>query len=429
MKIALLGYGIEGESTYLYLKTLYPDAQFVIYDQAAQAKKQLPSGVVFKGGVSSFHNIDADMVVRTPAIRPDSITTRGEVTSATKLFFAACPAPIIGVTGSKGKGTTASLIASILRASGRKVHLVGNIGEPALAALDDITIDDVVVYELSSFQLWDMKASPQVAVVLMIEADHLDVHRDMDEYLAAKAQITAYQQADDTVVYNEENVYARAIGVASTADHKIPYPQPQFAHVEEEYFYYDKTKLCPVSALKLPGGHNQQNALAAIAAAWPWVKDGAVIAAGLSAFTGLPHRLKLVREVAQVRYYDDSNGTTPGSAIAALRAFSQPKVVILGGSAKGADFGELANEVKKASIRQVLLIGQEAARIGAALDAAGVTQYRILHDVTMSDIVHQAHEVAQPNDVVILSPACASFGMFKNYQDRGEQFIGAVNKL
>lgn len=428
MKIALLGYGLEGESAYNYLRSLHPSAEIFVYDQAETTKQELPTDVTFVGGVKDFHDIDADLVVRTPSIRPDAVTSKGEITSVTKLFFDACPAPIIGVTGSKGKGTTASLTASILHAGGYTSHLVGNIGEPALDVLAKVQSGDVVVYELSSFQLWDLEKSPQVGVVLMIEADHMDIHSGMDEYVAAKANIAKYQQTSNTLVFNGNNEYARAIAKESNGE-KIPYPSQQYAHIEGDYFYYGATQLCLVSALHLPGEHNIENACAAITAAWAWVQDGEAIAQGLRDFSGLPHRLKFVREVGEVKYYDDSIATTPGSAIAALRAFTQPKVVILGGSSKGADFTELAQEIVKSTIRRIIVMGSEADNIAVALDAVGVSDYCLMREATMRDVVARAEEVAEPGDVVVLSPACASFGMFKNYKDRGEQFIAAVEEL
>lgn len=428
MKIALLGYGLEGESAYNYLKKLHPGAEISVYDQAETTKQDLPSDVAFIGGIETFQDIDADLVVRTPSIRPDSVTSKGEITSVTKLFFDACTVPIIGVTGSKGKGTTASMIASILQAGGYTAHLIGNIGEPALDALVELKEDDIVVYELSSFQLWDLHKSPQVGVVLMIEADHLDIHKSMGEYVAAKAKIAKYQQAGDTLVFNGENEYSRDIAKESIGE-KIPYPSQQYAHVEGDYFHYGTAQLCLVSALHLPGEHNLENACAAIDAVWSWVQDGEAIAQGLGDFDGLPHRLKLVREVSEVKYYDDSIATTPGSAIAALRAFAQSKVIILGGSSKGADFTELAQEIATSDIRRTIIMGSEADHIANSLDAAGVSDYCLMREATMREVVARAEEVAEPGDVVVLSPACASFGMFKNYKDRGEQFIAAVEEL
>ena len=425
MKIAIAGYGTEGKSNYAYFAAKGYDV--IIVDEHDVTDAPVDASVIT--GENAFEKLNGfDMVVRTAGLAPRKIRTDGKVWSATNEFFANCPAPIIGVTGSKGKGTTCSLITSILRAAGHTVHLVGNIGVPALDVLPEITADDIVVYELSSFQLWDLEKSPQVAVVLMIEPDHLDVHADFDEYVAAKANITMHQAPLDTLIYNAHNDASAGIASRSQAA-TVPFPSLQTAHVHDEAFWYGDRRLCDVGALKLPGAHNLDNACAAIDAVWRWVQDGDAIATGLSTFTGLPHRLKFVRELASVSYYDDSIATTPGSAIAAMEAFDRPKILILGGSSKGADFAEVAQVAKKSNVRKVLLIGAEAARIRPLLERSGVPFRDLGENVTMQEIVTTAKDEAQPGDVVVLSPACASFGMFKNYADRGNQFIAAVNEL
>lgn len=425
MKIAIAGYGLEGKSNYEYFRSR---GDVTIVDEHDQIDG-LPEGVPVILGGGAFDKLQGfDLVVRTAGLNPHKIMTDGRVWSATREFFDRCQTPIIGVTGSKGKGTTASLIASILRAAGKQVELVGNIGVPALDALEAANRADMVVYELSSFQLWDLEKSPTVAVTLMIEPDHLDVHADMQDYVNAKANIARNQGPGDRVVYYEKNGYSKSIASQSIAA-KVPYPARETAHVRDGAFWYGEQYLCDVSVLTLPGRHNIENACAAIAACWPWVTDGELIGRGLAAFAGLPHRLKFVREVDGVRYFDDSIATTPGSAIAALFAFDQPKVIILGGSYKGADFTELAQIVADQDVRQVVAIGQEGERIAAMLEGRGVSVHQLGSAVTMSDIVRVAQQAAQPGDVVILSPACASFGMFKNYADRGDQFVAAVNEL
>lgn len=427
MKIAIAGYGAEGKSNYQYF--LAQGHNLTIVDER-ETLPDAPAGVPTILGPGAFEKLHGfDMVIRTAGLAPRKIVTDGMIWSATNEFFAQCQAPIIGVTGSKGKGSTASLIASILQADGQTVHLVGNIGVPALNELAHIRKDDIVVYELSSFQLWDIKTSPQVAVVLMIEPDHLDVHKDMAEYVEAKAQIARFQSADDLVVYKVANQYSEAIAEGSAA-RAVPFQSDAFAHVQDGYFWYGEQQLCSVDALQLPGVHNQDNACAAIAATWERLADTESIARGLTAFTGLPHRLKFVREVQGVGYYDDSIATTPGSVIAALAAFEQPKVLILGGSSKGADFTELATAVAAANVRAVILIGAEADHIERSLREAGYdAAHNLGANVTMQTVVTQAATLSQPGDVVILSPSCASFGMFKNYADRGDQFIEAVTQL
>lgn len=428
MKVAILGYGKEGHSALRYYRE--KNAEITVFDEDAAAEAQLPVGVAFKGGKDCFSEASGfDVVVRSPAIHPGRITTDGRITDSTKIFFAECPAPIIGVTGTKGKGTVSSLIFEMLKNAGVGVHLAGNIGVPMLDILPDVRVDDVVVLELSSFQLWQLKASPDVAVVLMIEPDHLEVHANMNEYVGAKANIAKWQADGDLVIFHPDNTYAELIASRS-AGTKLRYGKPPAAHVKAGNFMVDEHKLCSSSNLLIPGKHNIDNACAAITAAWQYTHNIAAIVQALASFKGLPHRLGLVREVEGISYYDDSIATTPGSAIAAIEAFKAPKILILGGSAKGADFTELAKKVKKAKMRRVLLIGDEATRIKAAFDKAGFKDYDVLGTkTTMKKIVKAAAAAAEKDDVVILSPACASFGMFKNYGDRGEQFVEAVEGL
>ncbi len=427
MEIAILGYGVEGESVYKYYHAKYPDAEFTAYDNKSEPKNPLPAGMEFAGGVSDFKGISADLAIKTPAIPPSIVEVSGEVTTMTREFLKNCPAPVIGVTGSKGKGTTASLIKSILDAAGKKTWLVGNIGLGAFDVLDQVKPDDIVVYELSSFQLWDIDVSPHVAVVLFIEQEHLDVHASMEEYVTAKGNIAKYQKADDTIIFNRDNQYSQQIAAASSAQ-KIAYPDQQSAHVSDGYFYYGEQKICSVNSLHLKGEFNQYNACAAIDAAWPYAQDTTAIEEGLASFTGLPHRLQFVREVAGVGYYDDSIATTPSAAIAALKSFDGQKVIILGGSSKGSDFTDLGSELTKHDVHAIL-IGDEAEKIAAASEAAGFTNYEIMPDPTVEKIVARAAELAQPGATVLLSPASASFGLFKNYADRGDKFSQAVQNL
>lgn len=433
MKVALLGYGVEGEASYRYFRG--KGADITIVDENEQPKSTLPGGVKTILGPDALGTLkDFDVVVRTPQINPKKIITDGTVTSATKEFFKVCPAPIIGVTGSKGKGTTCSLIYEILKAAGRRVHLVGNIGNPALDALPRITPDDIVVFELSSFQLWDLEMSPHIAVLLMIEPDHLDVHDGMDDYIAAKAAICRFQTADDVCYHHPDNRYtARALEVAQPRSRLVRYgvQGDGGVYVKDGRFWRNQSALCSVEALRLPGAHNLDNACAAISAAMTYVDDPAAIERGLQAFTGLPHRLKFVREVRGVKYYDDSIATTPGSAIAAIRAFGQPKVLILGGSDKGADYDELVRDIIACdSMRAVVTVGVTGPVVAGKLKEAGFERLiELPHADSMKVIVDEAAHAAESGDVVILSPASASFDMFSSYAERGEAFVAAVEGL
>ncbi len=453
MKIIIAGYGLEGISSLRYFQQAFPDAEFVIADQ--KAVEDVPDGVAVRTGELVFAEQlqDADMVVRAPGVPPRLLKTSGKIWSATNEFFDKCPAPIIGVTGTKGKGTTCSLIAAILRAVGQTVHLVGNIGVPALDALPNITKNDFVVYELSSFQLWDLEKSPTIAVVLMIEPDHLEVHTDFAEYLDAKKNIRRHQGIIDTCLYHPTNKYSKEVaatpfnglldeqghatceycgGDALDFAHRYAVPDENQVYVRDGYFCVQDRRICRTDHLRLPGAHNLENACAAMSAVaeLPITVTDEQYAAGLESFTGLPHRLKFVAEKNGVKYYDDSIATTPGSAIAALRAFEAPKVLIVGGYDKGADYDEMATEIARQTVRAVIIIGANAAKIEQSLHQASVTATTVvLGQTTMVDIVAQASQLSRPGDVVILSPAAASFGMFKNYVDRGEQFVAAVEKL
>lgn len=426
MNIAIAGYGIEGKANYAYWNT--PENTLTIVD-AAEKVDDLPEGVQTILGADAFERLNGfDMVVRTASLAPSKIQTDGKIWSATNEFFTKCPAPIIGVTGTKGKGTTSSLIAAILRAAGKTVHLVGNIGLPALGELRKITADDIVVFELSSFQLWDLEKSPHVGVVLMIEPDHLNVHDGFTDYVAAKANIRRHQSETDLCVYHPNNEFSREIADATSRGSvgRFGIADDGFVYVKDGYFYVKEQKICSVEALRIPGAHNLDNACAAISAVLRFTKDTDTIEQGLQDFEGLPHRLKFIAAVGGVRYFDDSIATTPGSAIAAIHAFSEPRVLILGGSDKGGDYAELIALCKTTSTK-VVAMGETGPRIAEQCRAFGVE----CRDVQggMAEVVGLATEMADGQGVVLLSPAAASFDMFASYADRGDQFAAAVRLL
>lgn len=444
MKIALIGFGLEAKSAYDYFKSIDQNNTFEIYDENPKSKIELPSSVKFFGDFHDFSKIQADLIVRTPAVNPSRLPKNAKITSVTNLFFEKCPAPIIGVTGSKGKGTVSSFIAEILRAAGLRVRLVGNIGLPALNELSKIQKDDAVIYELSSFQLWDAQKSPHIAILNNLEVDHLDVHDGFEDYVAAKMNIAKNQTENDFFIFNVEN----SIVLKNVENLKVqlkaelqPFQDYNLAHIQEDHFLWGDEVLFETDILKIPGKHNQKNACAAMIATFDFLREkGFEIEEifdfwreGLSKFTGLPHRLKFVREFEGVRFYDDSIATTPGSAIAALNSFEKPKILILGGSNKGADLSELIEKIAKMpeqELRKVILIGAESERLAQKLISSGFERFINLGTKTnMQEVVKTAFENAKSGDVVILSPAHASFDMFKSYVDRGEQFVENVNLL
>ncbi|MES2876241.1 MAG: UDP-N-acetylmuramoyl-L-alanine--D-glutamate ligase [Patescibacteria group bacterium] len=428
MKIALAGFGQEGRISYDYWNR--DGNQLTIVDER-DAVEGLPEGTLTILGAGAFAKLsEFDLVIRSPGINPKRLPYEDKVWSATNEFFEKCPAPIIGVTGTKGKGTTSSLIASILRAAGKTVHLVGNIGVPALGELASIGADDIVVYELSSFQLWDVKKSPHVAVMLMIEPDHLDIHDDMNDYLNAKLNIVRHQTENDVSIVHRS--LSDVITLPPNRTSYMKYPDEDTVYAKDGWFYVKHQKFIQTSVLQIPGLHNIENACAAIAAAGSILSSAydseleAIFKEGLSSFAGLPHRLKFVAEKNGVEYYDDSIATTPGSAIAAIRSFERPKVLLLGGHDKGAGYDELMSVCREADAK-IIAIGANGDNLVELAAQHGVTCVRETGD--MPAIVARADEIAQPGDVVILSPAAASFDMFKSYADRGDQFIAAVRSL
>jgi UDP-N-acetylmuramoylalanine--D-glutamate ligase len=431
MNIAILGFDTEGRSSYAYF--LARGHQLTILD--AKTELAVPEGAQAVLGDTYLNGLDRfDLIVRTAGLPPGKIfdanpaLSPDKVTSQINEFFKASPTRnVIGVTGTKGKGTTSTLIARMLEAAGKDVYLAGNIGVPALDLLPKLTPDSWVVLELSSFQLSDAKYSPHIGVCLMVVPEHLNWHADFADYTHAKSNMFAQQTADDIAIYFNDNLDSKNIA-AHGAGRKIPFYTAPGAYVNDDTIVIDGQTVCDVADVQLLGKHNLQNICAAVTAVWQVTQDVAALQSVITSFSGLEHRLELVRELDNIRYYDDSFGTTPETAIVAMQAFDAPKVVILGGSDKGASYADLALAVKDSNVRKVLLIGNQADVIQAALETVGFTDFT-LGGATMQEIVNNAKAAAQPGDVVLLSTGCASFGMFKDYKDRGDQFKNAVHAL
>lgn len=431
MRIAIAGYGIEGEASCRYY--MARGDEVTVLDEREQLDRPLPEGTAAVLGSHAFEDLARyDQVVRTPALRPDKLKDAKIIWSATNEFFDKCPAPIIAVTGTKGKGTTSSLIAHILRHAGYTVHLLGNIGTPALEVLPTIRQEDIVVFEISSFQLWDLTQGPHVAVILMIEPDHLDVHADLDEYIEAKANIRRYQSDDDVCVFHPTNEYsARAAHVAEKG-RMIHYGTRDEGgvYVEDGQFMTSGRAICSLDALQLVGQHNVENACAAITAARVYTTDDQAIAEGLRSFTGLPHRLQMVREYKDVMFYNDSYSSAPGATIAAVKSFDQPIILIAGGYDKHASFKALTDTLNTTpNIKRVYLMGQTRQTLAHAFEVAGFDNYVICDEQTLKPIFERVVSAAEPGDIVLLSPGCASFDMFANFTDRGQQFCKLVEDL
>lgn len=442
MNVAIVGYGVDGASATGYWHRL--GASITICDERTELL--LPDYVESRLGPNYLSNLGSfDLIVRSPGVRPDKITAANpdapkildKVTTTINEFFAQCPAPIIAVTGTKGKGTTCMLIYKILEAAGKKAFLGGNIGIGPLDFLQEITTDSWVVLELSSFQLIDFNYAPHVGVCVMVVPEHQDWHTSIKEYYAAKQRLFERQTTNDKVVFNSANPGSTRITSASPAA-KVPYyvPPPRIladtvegAYVEGDQICMDGKIICDTKDVALLGRHNLENVCAAIAATWPII-DGnpEIIKHVVRNFAGMEHRLEFVREVNGVKYYNDSFATTPEATVAALHAFEQPKVLILGGHDKGIPIFDVISEVALGNVRRVIVIGETGEKIIEMLVSRGYENIT-LGGKTMNDIVTAAQHAAEPGDVVLLSTAYASFGLFKDYKDRGNQFKAAVNTL
>ena len=450
MKIAIIGYGEQGRCAYEYWRG--PENQITICDQN-DLSQQVPAEVDTQLGSNYLNDLHKfDLIVRSPGVHPNEIVDNNKedpdilnkVTTVTNEFFRVCPAPIIAVTGTKGKGTTSALISNILQASGHRPILGGNIGTPPLDLLrNNIQQSDVVVLELANFQLIDLRYSPKIAVCLMVAPEHLDWHKDMHEYITAKQQLFKHQQPDNLAVYNALNNYSEEVASVSNA-HKEVYEVPpegenpidaRGAYVDGDLIKMEGQTICHVHDVALLGRHNLENVCAAIAATWAITgANQKAIKQTVKNFAGLPHRLEIVKQIKHVWYINDSFGTTPETAIVAIKAFKQPKVLILGGSDKGSSYQELAREVVKSDIRHIIAIGQTGPKILQYIKSMSSADKQIPATIidensNMSNIVATAAKYAKKGDVVLLSTACASFGMFANYKDRGEQFNQAVQAL
>lgn len=450
-KVALLGFGVENQALLPYL--LEQGAVVTICDRNEELAAGLPN-VAARLGNDYLENLtDFDVLFRSPGLpfltrEIQAAKQAGVIVSSqTKLFLELCPAPVIGVTGTKGKGTTSSLIETILQQASAvgeiagKVYLAGNIGQPPITMLSSITAKDWVVLELSSFQLQDVTTSPDIAVVLNVTVDHLDHHRDEAEYISAKKNIVRYQTPGDFLVVNLDSLTSMLFAdetPAQTYFYSREKSVDQGAFVEHRLGNdavvlrlptLGESEICPVADIQLVGAYNLENVTAASTAAALAGASVASIRHGVTTFTGLAHRLQLVSEVNGVKYYDDSKATTPDSTAAAILSFDQPIVLIVGGSSKGADFSELIDALGASSVKQIVCIGEEGQRIAELLEEQGSPLPVIIGGQTMTEIVAQAAAVSESGDVVLLSPAAASFDMFANAEDRGNQFQAAVRAL
>lgn len=444
--VAVIGFGLEGKDLTRFL--LSRGARVSIYDKKEKEKLSIEGfdgdkleffcgEDYLKGGLEGY-----DAVFRSPGVYryTDEIVEAEksgvEISSATKLFFDLNPANVIGVTGTKGKGTTASLITNILKTDKKRVRLAGNIGKPSLEMLDEISEKDWVVLELSSFQLIDLNESPHIAVVLNITEDHMDWHKGKDEYVSAKRNIVSHQRRSDFAVINFD--YGSSKDFENYTKAKKYYfstkKDVEGCFIEKGVIVIDlegeRKKIGRVDDLKLIGEHNWENACAASMAAYLAGASLKSISKALFSFEGNEHRLEIVGRVSGITFVNDSASTGPQPTIAAIKSFKNPTVLIAGGYDKKLDYDELGEEIVKAkNIERVVLIGQVADKIEKAIanyDFAG--EVVNLGFTDMENIVRTATEGLEGDYTVVFSPAAASFDMFANYRERGKEFKREVEK-
>lgn len=433
MKVALVGYALEGRAAFEYWSKL--GAEITICDQ--DATKELPAGVASQLGDNYLDNLDRfDIVWRTAGLNRNIILDKNpgisdKITTTINEFMRVCPTKhVIGVTGTKGKGTTSTLITKMLEAAGETVYLGGNIGISPFDFLPKLNAESWVVLELSSYQLSDLQYSPRYALCLVIAPDHLNWHNDMDDYILAKAHLFQHQTPADTAFY-----YARSEDSRKVASYgsglKIPYFAEPGAYVKDNTVVIAGHQICQTDEIKLLGEHNWQNVCAAVTVVWQVSQNTGAIRSVLTSFSGLPHRLEFVRELDGIKFYNDSFASNPEAVTAALNALHAPKVAIMGGFDRNLPLGELAAAVKshEADLRKLILIGASAKRFAGELDKAGYANYELEESQAMPEIVAHAKSFAQSGDIVLLSPGFASFDMFKNFEDRGTQFKAAVDSL
>ena len=401
-------------------------------DEVLELEKE---GCTLQLGERYLDNLTADIVFRTPGMHPDNPALQAlrrngaQITSEMDIFFSLCPCKIIAVTGSDGKTTTTTLICEMLKAAGKTVWIGGNIGTPLLPLCRQMKNTDIAVVELSSFQLMDMTHSPSVSVVTNLAPNHLDVHKDMAEYVQAKKNIFAFQDKNGKLIVNADNeITASFTGAGTTLS--FSRVAKADACVRDGAIWRGGEKVLELSDILLPGVHNIENYLAAILAV-EGLADDASIQYVAKNFGGVEHRIELVRVRDGVRFYNDSIASSPSRTIAGLNSFSQKVLLIAGGYDKQIPFDVLGPYVCK-NVKKLFLNGATEEKIAQAIENCPDYQEGFPEIIKCGDFtsaVQAAVEAAQSGDVVLMSPACAAFDQFKNFMERGAYFKKLVKEL
>ena len=394
-------------------------------------------GCHLQTGEEYLDNLTADIVFRTPGMHPanpalEKLRQEGaEVTSEMEVFFELCPCTILAVTGSDGKTTTTTLISEMLKAAGKTVWLGGNIGTPLLSELDKIQVTDFAVVELSSFQLMDMRRSPHIAVVTNLAPNHLDVHKDMDEYVEAKKNLFRFQLADDLLVLNRDNAITAGFrGNGTTRFFSRQENTGTGVYLDGDMICRDGVPVLDTREITIPGVHNIENYMAAILAVEGLVDDEIIRKVAVE-FGGVEHRIELVRVKDGVKFYNDSIASSPTRTIAGLNSFSKKVLLIAGGYDKHIPYDVLGPVICK-KVKKLYVNGATAEQIRKAVEQSpGYTtgNPEIIDCGDFTTAVHRAAQDAQCGDIVLMSPASAAFDQFKNFMVRGEYFKKLIKEL
>lgn len=409
------------------------------------AKKAEKAGAVLSLGENYLKDLDVDIIFRTPGMRyyMDELVKMREdgvvVTSEMEVFFDLCPCKIIAVTGSDGKTTTTSIISQLLKATGKTVHLGGNIGTPLLPKIEEIEYDDVAVVELSSFQLISMRKSPDIAVVTNLAPNHLDMHKDMQEYIDAKKNVILHQNSFGRAVLNQDNEITNSFtslcrGEVLKFSRKSVVKNGVYLNEQGDIIaniYGETTTIMNKAIINIPGLHNVENYMAAISAVWGLV-DVEIIKSVAKSFAGVEHRAEFVRELHGVKYYNDSIASSPTrTALGTLSLYDEKIILLAGGYDKKIPYQDLGPVISD-KVKILILMGATAPKIKeAVISSPNYSENNpVIIDVdNMEQAVAKAYEVAKNGDIVSMSPASASFDLYKNFDERGKHFKALVNNL
>jgi len=395
-------------------------------------------GAAFILGPGYLENLTEDIIFRSPGVMPHTpeiaaaVKRGAELTSEMELFFRLAPCKIIAVTGSDGKTTTTTLISELLKAAGHTVYLGGNIGTPLLDIVDGIKANDYAVVELSSFQLMTMTRAADIAVITNITPNHLDKHKDYEEYISAKKQVFLHQKPGSRVVLNYDNEITRSF--ADAASGSVVFfsrlrEVENGVYVKDETIYSGGRPILKTADIKIPGVHNVENWCAAIAAVGDIVQAD-IIREVAKDFGGVEHRIEFVREIRGAKYYNDSIASSPNRTIAGLRSFNQRIILIAGGKDKKLNYEPIGAEIIR-HVKELVLTGETAQKIEDSVKSRA--EYQGLPPIyrldTFESAVNTAVSLARSGDIVVLSPASTSFDRFENFEERGNYFKKLINEI